>query len=162
MVIGATAKTTVQVTVTDVDEDPEYTAPSNILSVDSDQDYDIGDDISDAFEDPESTEMTFVVSAPTAAGGTSATTAGVLQYDLGGVNNATVTIAAGSSATGLTASEVASLVYYGPESDIAHGTAATNSITDSLTISIAVTAADTAANTAAATFDIVVVDQVIS
>ena len=160
---GATAKTTVDVTVTDVDEDPEYTAPSNILSVDSDQDYDIGDDISDAFEDPESTEMTFVVSAPTAAGSSSATTAGVLQYDLGGVNNATVTIAAGSSATGLTASEVASLVYYGPESDIAHGTAVTtDSITESLTISIAVTAADTADNTAAATFDIVVVDQVIS
>ena len=107
--------------------------------------------------------MTFAVVAPTAAGGTSATTAGVLQYDLGGVNNATVTIAAGISATGLTASEVASLVYYGPESDIAHGTAVTtDSITESLTISIAVTAADTADNTAAATFDIVVVDQVIS
>lgn len=154
---SATAQTTVQVSVTDVDEAPEYTTPSGVMSVDSDEDLDVGDEISDAFEDPEGASLTFTVNAPSATG-TSATTAGVLTYELGGVNGATVTIPAGSSATALTVSEVASLVYYGPESDEAHGGTATNSITASMVVDIAVTASDGSTTTSGA-FEVVVVDQ---
>ena len=157
---GDTAKTTVQVNVTDVDEAPEYTAPANPVSVDSDEDVDIGDEIEDAFVDPEGTAMTFTVVAPTA--GTSAltvaTTAGVLQYNLNGVNNAAVTIPAGSSATALTINEVASLVYFGPDTTEAHGGTVTDATSASFVATIAITASDTAGNLATAAFEITVVD----
>ena len=157
---GDTAKTTVQVNVTDVDEDPVYTAPANPVSVDSDEDVDIGDEIEDAFEDPESTAMTFTVLAPTAGSAqlTGATTAGVLQYNLNGVNGAAVTIAAGGSATALTINEVASLVYFGPDTTEAHDGAVSDGTTASFVANIAITASDTAANTVSATFEVTVVD----
>ena len=158
---SATAKTTIQVNVTDVDEAPEFTTPSGVMSVDSDEDFNIGDDIADAFNDPEGATMTFTVAAPTVTAGSSATTAGVLTYELGGVNGATVAITAGSTVSGLTINEVASLMYFGPESDQAHGGAATNSISAPTVASIAVTASDGGLTTSGV-FDVVVVDQTIS
>ena len=158
---SATAKTTIQVNLTDVDEAPEFTTPSGVMSVDSDEDFNIGDDIADAFNDPEGATMTFTVAAPTVTAGSSATTAGVLTYELGGVNGATVAITAGSTVSGLTINEVASLMYFGPESDQAHGGAATNSISAPTVASIAVTASDGGLTTSGV-FDVVVVDQTIS
>ena len=157
---GDTAKTTVQVNVTDVDENPVYTAPANPVSVDSDEDVDIGDEIEDAFVDPEGTAMTFTVVAPTAGTPalTGATTAGVLQYNLNGVNNAAVTIPAGSSATALTINEVASLVYFGPDTTEAHAGSVTDATSASFVATIAITASDTAGNSATAAFEITVVD----
>ena len=156
---GDTAKTTVQVNVTDVDEAPEYTAPANPVSVDSDEDVDIGDDIEDAFVDPEGTAMTFTVAAPetAASSATTATLAGVLQYNLNGVKDAAVTIAAGSSATALTINEVASLVYFGPDTTEAHGGSVTDGTTASFVANIAITASDGSTSTAA-TFEVTVVD----
>ena len=158
---SATAKTTIQVNLTDVDEAPEFTTPSGVMSVDSDEDFNIGDDIADAFNDPEGATMTFTVAAPTVTAGSSATTAGVLTYELGGVNGATVAITAGSTVSGLTINEVASLMYFGPESDQAHGGTATNSISAPTVASIAVTASDGGLTTSGV-FDVVVVDQTIS
>jgi hypothetical protein len=136
---GTTSQTTVEVNLNDVDEDPEYT-PVGVLQVDSDASLVIGNEIEGAFEDPEGANLTFNVALPQiAAAPATAKAVGVLTYHLNGVNGATVPITA--PVTGLTANEVASIRFYGPETEEAHSPGAvTESVSVSLVAEIGITA----------------------